>query len=648
MLTKIVYFDYAAIVITGTIIAIAHFRKMLKGKINQSFLTFACIILFTAIFGSFSLNYDNLGSGNISQKYLFHTLYLLCHNLSAFYYLFYLITLTDTWHIISGKKRFLCLLFVPIILVVVGLIVNFFTPILFYFDENDVYSRSDLFKWLYIIGFYYLTFGVIYILKNKNLFPAKMVYTVFSLYPITLITTILEMIFPQIIIELFGNAICLLVITTNIQRTEDTMDEATQLCNKNTYSFDCKKIFANKKNVAVIIVNITNYKTLRGIIGYGNKFKLSRVIAQSLEKINANLKLKALIYYLGKGQYRVIIEKKNFGKVDEAAKAIKEYCDTTLKAENLEINLIANVCVAYCPQDIPEMSGLVNFGYDLNEGKYYSKKVLYAADLYKQDYYNKVLDMNHIIERAISTNGFQMYYQPIYSVEEKRITSAEALLRLKDEKYGYISPELFIPAAEKSGVIHKIGTFVLEDVCRFIASDEFKQLGIDYVEVNLSVAQCMQDNLSSTVLSVLDKYGVAPEKINLEITETALAQSQDVFINNLNNLVQSGLNISLDDFGSGYSNLQRIAQIPFEIIKIDKSFTDNCNNPKVRVILENIIKMATSLNLKVVVEGIEDKEILETFENLHCDYIQGYIFSKPIPEKEFINYVNNFTGVEAI
>ena len=215
-----------------------------------------------------------------------------------------------------------------------------------------------------------------------------------------------------------------------------------------------------------------------------------------------------------------------------------------------------------------------------------------------------------------------------------------------DEKDGFISPEIFIPAAEKSGAIHKIGEFVLEEVCRFIGSDEFKKLGLSYIEVNLSVSQCMQHGLSEKILGIMNKYGVSPEQINLEITETAASFDQSVMTENLAELSSAGISFSLDDYGTGYSNMYRIAALPLKIVKLDKSFVNN-QTSKMWTILQNTVKMIKDLDMEIVVEGIETKDMVKKFSDLRCDYIQGYYYSKPVPQDEFVKFVSERNSAAA-
>ena len=251
------------------------------------------------------------------------------------------------------------------------------------------------------------------------------------------------------------------------------------------------------------------------------------------------------------------------------------------------------------------------------------------------------LDMEKNMRNATRNafDEFEVYYQPIYSLSAKRYNSAEALLRLYDEKYGYVRPDIFIPAAEKSGMIHKIGKFVLEEVCRFIVSDKFKELGLDYIEVNLSVIQCMSSELADDVREIMNRYNVSSEQLNLEITETAAAYAQTTMMNNIEELNDDGIAFSLDDFGTGYSNMKRIASMPFAIVKLDKTFTEMNENDKMLKVVKNTISMVRDMNLRILVEGVETLESFKEFKALGVDYIQGYYFSKPLPMEKFVSEV---------
>ena len=333
-----------------------------------------------------------------------------------------------------------------------------------------------------------------------------------------------------------------------------------------------------------------------------------------------------------------MVGKDNFKRVETAANALNEMLRKDFVMQGMNINLQVNICTIRCPEDLKDFQGIYAFSNEFEEYER-SGEVLTAEEILNDGRYI-IKDIEEIIDNAVNNEeGLKVYYQPIYSVEQKKFVSAEALLRLNDEEYGHISPELFIPVAEKNGVIHQIGSFVLEEVCRFIASEDFKKLGMEYIEVNLSVAQCMRNDLAGEVLGLLEKYQIRPEQINLEITETAASSSQNIMAENIRKLSEAGIPFSLDDFGTGYSNIKRMTTMPLELVKLDKSFTDMEDNPKLQSVVRNSVQMIKDMNMKIVVEGIETEEVAKFFSDLKCDYIQGFYYSKPLTRDAFVEFV---------
>ena len=255
-------------------------------------------------------------------------------------------------------------------------------------------------------------------------------------------------------------------------------------------------------------------------------------------------------------------------------------------------------------------------------------------------------EIERLIEEALKEDRVEVFYQPIYSIKEDKFTTAEALVRIRDEEKNLVPPGLFIPIAEKNGKILTLGNSILEKVCRFIREREPQKLGMDYIEVNLSVVQCADEKLASSFIAMLNEYDIAPDRINFEITESAELKRRDIFKANLEALQEYGISFSLDDFGTGHSNLNYIVEMPVEIVKFDRDMTNAFFvEEKARVIMETAINMIHDMGLKVVVEGIETREQFEKMKELGVDYIQGFFFSKPVPQDEFYDFIkkNNFS-----
>ena len=207
--------------------------------------------------------------------------------------------------------------------------------------------------------------------------------------------------------------------------------------------------------------------------------------------------------------------------------------------------------------------------------------------------------------------------------------------------------DIFIPIAEKEGYILRIGKFVFEEVCRFYSENKLEEKGIEYIEVNLSVVQCMQYRFAEEFIEIMNKYGIKPSQINFEITETSATTSYNAMIRNLNvfNVFNdNGVSLSLDDYGTGYSNISYIYTLPFDRIKVDKCILWSADsNPKAYVTLKNTFQMAKKLNMSLVMEGVETEEQVRRLLDLQCDYFQGYFFSKAVNGGEFIKYIEEFS-----
>ncbi|MBE5864391.1 MAG: EAL domain-containing protein [Lachnospiraceae bacterium] len=235
----------------------------------------------------------------------------------------------------------------------------------------------------------------------------------------------------------------------------------------------------------------------------------------------------------------------------------------------------------------------------------------------------------------------------MYDVSTGRFHSAEALARIMDPEYGMISPAVFIPAAEAQGFIIPIGDIVLDQVFRFISQHDREELGLSYIEINLSVAQCMEKSLPDKIRTLQQKYNVDPSKVNLEITETTFENINEIMVENVDKLIKMGYSFSLDDYGTGYSNIQRVNHIPIKIVKIDKSMIDETATGNGKIILEHTVRMMKSIGKELVAEGVESKSDATMLKELCCDYIQGFYYSRPLSATEFVSFLRQQNKFES-
>lgn len=247
------------------------------------------------------------------------------------------------------------------------------------------------------------------------------------------------------------------------------------------------------------------------------------------------------------------------------------------------------------------------------------------------------LELEAKLRQGLVKNEFKLFYQPKVSVKTGKTTGMEALIRWFNDEKGLVSPADFIPIAEETGMINPIGTWVLTEACS--QTKAWHDLGFKNLEiaVNLSAVQFRNKGLFKTIQRSLAGSGLAPRFFNLEITESLVMNDVDGAIETMNKIADLGVTFSMDDFGTGYSSLAYLKRFPVSTLKVDQSFVREIPTSKDDMaIAQTIISMAKSLNMTTVAEGVETGEQLKFMQDNHCDEIQGYLFSPPVPADQFL------------
>ncbi len=329
-------------------------------------------------------------------------------------------------------------------------------------------------------------------------------------------------------------------------------------------------------------------------------------------------------------------------KVEELMSLINNYKD---EGENYKL--------MYSVLEVPKYTGKVDEALQILS--YVSGEYVYTQYSPNLVINDKIVDkmilrnsIEDIVRQAIKDKAFEVYYQPILSVKEGKFTSVEALVRLKrSNDENYISPEDFIPIAEKCGLILEIDDLVFERVCSFIARENLQSYGIKTVEVNLSGNEVVDRQTYARLIGKMEKYHIPPKFINFEITETAYINNDDAFKENVLRLKEMGSTFSMDDFGSGYSNLLELLKMDYVLVKMDKEFIWNCldeDKPENMRMLEYSINFLKDYGLHVLAEGIETSEQAKILIEKGVEYLQGFYYSRPIPEGEYIEFLKAQKG----
>lgn len=252
-------------------------------------------------------------------------------------------------------------------------------------------------------------------------------------------------------------------------------------------------------------------------------------------------------------------------------------------------------------------------------------------------------ELESALRKAIEQNQLKLFYQPIIDLCKMEICGAEALIRWIHPEKGFIPPLAFIPIAEQTGLISKIGEWV---VLKSVSDLKDIQKAVNnnfHLSINISLKEFSNPNFVNNVFHVIDDSKIDPSAFSIEITESVAMTDPQKTIEILNSFREKGIKVFLDDFGTGYSSLNYLKQLPIDVVKIDRSFIQNMtDDQKEQKIAKSLIDLSHTLNLKVVAEGIENEKQAQVLKTLSCDFGQGYLFGKPMPKEEFIEFAKRF------
>jgi len=385
----------------------------------------------------------------------------------------------------------------------------------------------------------------------------------------------------------------------------------------------------NNSYLALLFIDLDRFKVINDTLGHDIGDNVLLAVATKLKKV---LRESDFIARWGGDEFVVILE--NLHTASDAALVAKNIINalqTPLTIQKHKLLTTASIGISLYPDNGNDAQTLIKHADSAmylakDEGK--NNYRYYTQDLSKE--IQRKLDIDMQLHSALENQEMYLVFQTQYKLDTKEIYSAEALIRWENKKLGFVSPEQFIPIAEDSGTIIKIGYFVFEESCKALCKLQAAGIKLHYIAVNVSSIQFREKELLGNFLDILKKYQLSASNIEIEITERFMMEQTTQNMQLLQKFRDHGFKISIDDFGTGYSSMSYLKDLPVDTIKIDKSFVDDIGEESSNnVIIEAIIALAKTLGYGIVAEGIETKEQEKFLETLSCDLGQGYLFSKP-------------------
>jgi len=384
--------------------------------------------------------------------------------------------------------------------------------------------------------------------------------------------------------------------------------------------------------VIVLVLDLDNFKVVNDTLGHTMGDAL---LVETSARLQKSVDKKDTVARLGGDEFSLLIEDvKQEDDIFYLMKKIDLVFEEPFKINNRIINLTASIGVSIYPDDGDTNEELIN---NATTAMYLTKKSeKNGYQFFDFEMKHKLLqkaNIERLLRKAIKNNEFIVHYQPQYTVTGG-LRGFEALIRWDSPEMGFLSPMEFIPIAEETGLIIKIGEWVLNTASLTCKKFEDKYGCELIMAVNISPIQLKQKEFEEIVMKAIISSGIKPTSLELEITESSFIDNYDSVVNKLGNFKELGVGIALDDFGTGYSSLSYLKRLPITLLKIDKSFVQEINflNPH-NDLTESIIALVSKLNIKTIAEGVETIEQLNYLINAKCDYTQGFYLGKPGPEE---------------
>ena len=385
------------------------------------------------------------------------------------------------------------------------------------------------------------------------------------------------------------------------------------------------------------MISLRAFKSVNDVLGISSGDMLLRAVAEYLISVVGTANAYRFV-----GDVFVVAIRDTDSSQQLLARIRKRFCDPW-EAGKVSMRLTASVGLIgaeHCRSNTDELIKLIEF--TVKEMKLRRSESLICVDERVSDSMRRCAAIEQALMQAIQDNCVEMHYQPLLDVTTRGFPTFEALARLELKDVGYIPPDEFISLAERNGLIIQLGETILESVCRFLSSQQPQRYGLELAQINLSVVQCMDAGFAARCLDILTRYGVDPAMICLEITETAASYSDQTLLDNMSALCAAGVSFALDDYGSGYSTADYVMRMPFSHVKLDKKLVNDAGrSERSRLLVCSLTQMFGRLGFKVVAEGVETEEEAAHLTEFGADYLQGYLYSKPLPAEKYMDFLRS-------
>lgn len=585
-----------------------------QGKIYSFYILYVFFYLITSLFSVYL--FEHIHDYPIALNYIVNELYNCLLFIMPLILLYYILSFTPMM-----KKTILVVLALPALIGVLIMFFNPYTNFYFYFNEQLEYVRGVGNIYLYINAIIYTTISFIIVIYYRKCLGLSLFATFIIILFIMDACLTYQYFYPKNVIIGMGAVISQVMLYLAMENPDIYRDTLTGVLNE-------KALHEKGTQSYLLMISMNDFKLINDIFGRNFGDDILKRFAEFL--IHETDKQRVFRLY---GDIFVIMVDEEEESINLATK-VEERTKEEWSVNGISVRLSVKLGLMQ-PLNYQNNEKLYTMlEHAISVMKKSDSKSLYVIDEEEKENLARNATIQRGIADIISKGHIEMAYQPLYDINGK-LYAIESLARMNLVKYGYISPEEFIRMSEMNGSIYRLGNVIINEVLTFVHENRERfNKGIS-VAINLSVIQIMRPAFARSLIALLDERKIAYEWIVLEITESEAIYSDPTVMENLQLFKKTGLRLAMDDYGSGYANLNNMIDIPFSTIKIDKQVVWNSmHNRKAKIILINTIRMLQQLDFEIVAEGIETEEHLEQMKRLSINLYQGYFYTKPLSRYE--------------
>lgn len=625
--------DFLLSALVFLLIILSHFmeQRILNTKSTKAFFTFLLLGIANIVFDLFCTFLITLARSDLAwmTECCLTVLYLL-QVLVPVSLLSYIRTYYESDQTQPRWKCVCCA--VPPLLMSLLILLNHKNGLFFRIDSSGSYVRGPCYLGMYLFAGAYIVVIAVSSYVYASRLGRQKVRAIREILLLVSVCVVIQSIYHDVLLTGFGIAMCIAILFFTINNPYQHMDSLTGLFDLNYFREQCNHFALRKKSFHVLAVDLCQLKRINRILGtdVGNQALIQ--MAQMLQLVSKNTRV-----FRNSGK-RFLLICPTISEYETAQQRIQEMFSQPLEINGNSISSPVAICGIIHAEQLDSCEFLLGYlDYLSSLIASTNRTVLIQGDEKTLKGFRYTQEIEHFLQTALEEDLFEVYFQPVYSTSQKRYVTMEALSRLRHPTLGPVSPEVFISIAEKSDQIAQLGLLQMRRICAFLKAHPELMEQIRDVKINLSPMELLKKGHIQQLVDTIRDSGLPASCFSFEITETVATDYSENLWNAIDLFTNAGIGLCLDDFGSGYANLNSVLKLPFSVIKMDRSLlSDICTDEKAAALYRNTVTVLRNMGYTVVAEGVETPAELELLSSWGVDMIQGFYFSPPVSRSKLL------------